>query len=46
MTKDELIDLFNEFVNQIGEWNTLVRFAKEKGFTESQIDDVIENISL
>ncbi len=46
MTKDELLELFDAFINEIGEWNTFRKFLEEKGYSAKEYDTVMDTLEL
>jgi len=43
LTKEELLDLFNDFINEQGLWNDFISFIEEKGYTESEVNEILPN---
>jgi len=46
MTKDELIDMYDSFVNEIGAYYQFKSFLEEKGYTESELEKVLCSIDI
>ncbi len=44
MNKDELLQLFDEFINQTGQVGDFNDFLEKKGYSEDEYDVVMESI--
>lgn len=46
MTKDELIDILDSIINELGLFNEVRNKLESYGFSEDSYDNIIENLDL
>ncbi len=44
MTKEELIELFDRFINEYGLWTTFKDFMESNGYSEEEYNDTMEDL--
>lgn len=43
MKPTELIELFEDFVNETGQYKDFIAFIESKGYSEEEFDEVVQN---